>query len=87
VSDFRTGALPTVKLPATLQNGVSRLIPSRRNGAWRLAFGPGGDPGFNGDGRLAVTMRTDNERLEDIAEAIDRILERTVVGKEALNRT
>ena len=28
-------------------------------------------------------MRTDNERLEDIAEAIDRILERTVAGREA----
>lgn len=31
-------------------------------------------------------MRTDNERLEDIAEAIDRILEKTVVGREAFER-
>jgi uncharacterized protein with HEPN domain len=31
-------------------------------------------------------MRNDRERLEDIAEAIDRILERTVVGREAFER-
>ena len=31
-------------------------------------------------------MRNDNERLEDIAEAIERILERTVAGREAFEQ-